>query len=77
LQDAFDDRVTEIATYAKQTKVIHFEIDPEVDKKCKNGCGRDCRRKGISCFALPTSENHTRTGTTIQGKYKLNYKVSH
>jgi acetolactate synthase-1/2/3 large subunit len=26
--------------YAKQAKVIHFEIDPsEVDKKCKDGSG--------------------------------------
>jgi acetolactate synthase-1/2/3 large subunit len=34
--DTFDDRVTgNLATYAKQTKVIHFEIDPEVDKNVK------------------------------------------
>jgi acetolactate synthase-1/2/3 large subunit len=33
----FDDRVTgNLDGYAKQAKVIHFEIDPsEVDKKCK------------------------------------------
>ena len=33
----FDDRVTgNLASYAKQAKVIHFEIDPaEVDKNVK------------------------------------------
>ena len=37
----FDDRVTsKLATYAKQAKVIHFDIDiAEINKKCKSGCG--------------------------------------
>jgi acetolactate synthase-1/2/3 large subunit len=35
--NAFDDRVTgNLATYAKQAKVIHFDIDPaEIDTKRK------------------------------------------
>jgi acetolactate synthase-1/2/3 large subunit len=35
--ECFDDRVTgNLATYAKQAKVIHFDIDPaEIDKNVK------------------------------------------
>jgi acetolactate synthase-1/2/3 large subunit len=34
--ECFDDRVTGNLGYAKQAKVIHFEIDPsEVDKNVK------------------------------------------
>ena len=47
----FDDRVTgNLATYAKQAKVIHFEIDPaEVDKNVKTGCSSIRRCKSESC----------------------------
>ena len=32
----FDDRVTgDLKTYAKQAQIIHFEIDPAVDKNVK------------------------------------------
>ena len=36
----FDDRVTgKLETYAKQAKIIHFDIDPaEIDKNVKDRC---------------------------------------
>ena len=59
----FDDRVTgNLATYAKQAKIIHFEIDPaEVDKNVKTdvavlGDAKDSLQK-----LLPLLKNNTHT----------------
>ena len=42
----FDDRVTgDLSTYAKQAKIIHFEIDPaEVDKNVDYSKLINCKR---------------------------------
>jgi hypothetical protein len=61
----------------RQTK-IHFEIDPASGQKCKNGCGRDCRRKGsLSCFAAyDEKKSHTDWHNDSGKNTKLNYKPS-
>jgi acetolactate synthase-1/2/3 large subunit len=49
----FDDRVTgNLATYAKQAKVIHFDIDPaEISKRKNNGsCFSRCKESLTALF---------------------------
>ena len=55
----FDDRVTgNLATYAKQSKVIHFEIDPaEVDKNVKTEVAVLADLKESLTALLPLIEN--------------------
>ena len=53
----FDDRVTgSLDTYAKQAKVIHFEIDPsEINKNVNSRCCcfRKCKRNlGLSYLPI-------------------------
>ncbi|UQD56979.1 biosynthetic-type acetolactate synthase large subunit [Flavobacterium sp. K5-23] len=57
----FDDRVTgNLATYAKQAKVIHFEIDPaEVDKNVKTTVAVLADVKDSLSALLPFIENNS------------------
>ncbi len=59
----FDDRVTgNLATYAKQAKVIHFDIDPaEIDKNVKTDVAvlGDCKETLAAVTALLNPANHT------------------
>lgn len=58
----FDDRVTgNLQTYAKQAKIIHFEIDPsEVDKNVKTDIAvlGDVKESLTSIMAFVTKGNH-------------------
>jgi acetolactate synthase-1/2/3 large subunit len=57
----FDDRVTgNLATYAKQAKVIHFEIDPrEVDKNVKLvAVLADLKESSLALLPLIESNSH-------------------
>lgn len=58
----FDDRVTgNLATYAKQAKVIHFEIDPsEIDKNVKTDVAvlGDCKKTLASVTSLLEHTQH-------------------
>jgi len=59
----FDDRVTgNIATYAKQAKIIHFEIDPsEVDKNVKTDLAVIADLKQILQAIIPLLDNKSYT----------------
>ena len=59
----FDDRVTgNLETYAKQAKVIHFDIDPaEIDKNVKTDVAvlGDCKQSLAAVTALLKENKHT------------------
>jgi acetolactate synthase-1/2/3 large subunit len=71
----FDDRVTgNLATYAKQAKVIHFEIDPaEVDKNVKTDVAVIADVKEALAALLPMIEkkSHTDWHNEFKEKYKI------
>lgn len=60
----FDDRVTgNLETYAKQAKVIHFDIDPaEIDKNVKTDVAvlGDCKQTLAAVTALLKENKHTK-----------------
>ncbi|WP_348812474.1 biosynthetic-type acetolactate synthase large subunit [Flavobacterium maritimum] len=71
----FDDRVTgNLATYAKQAKVIHFEIDPaEVDKNVKTTVAVLADLKESLTAILPLIENNSHD--SWHNEFKEKYKI--
>ncbi len=71
----FDDRVTgNLATYAKQAKVIHFEIDPaEIDKNVKTTVAILANVKESLNAILPYIEN--KTHDAWHDEFKAMYKI--
>jgi acetolactate synthase I/II/III large subunit len=71
----FDDRVTgNLATYAKQAKIIHFEIDPaEIDKNVKTDVAVLADIKESLTALLPLLE--TKTNTAWHNEFKEKYKI--
>jgi len=71
----FDDRVTgNLATYAKQAKVIHFEIDPaEVDKNVKTTVAvlADVKESLQALIPLIESKTHDAWHNKFKEKYKI------
>ena len=78
----FDDRVTgSLNTYAKQAKIIHFEIDPaEVNKNVKTDVAVLGDVKNTLKEILPhiNKNNHSKWRTKFDDFYKIEYsKVIH
>jgi acetolactate synthase-1/2/3 large subunit len=71
----FDDRVTgDLTTYAKQAKVIHFEIDPaEIDKNVKTTVAVLADVKESLTALLPFIEN--KTHESWHNEFKELYKI--
>jgi acetolactate synthase-1/2/3 large subunit len=71
----FDDRVTgDLATYAKQAKVIHFEIDPsEVDKNVKTTVAVLADVKESLAALLPFIES--KTHESWHNEFKEKYEI--
>ena len=71
----FDDRVTgNLATYAKQAKVIHFEIDPaEIDKNVKTTVAVLADVKESLTALLPLIES--KTHESWHNEFKELYKI--
>ncbi|TDE00630.1 biosynthetic-type acetolactate synthase large subunit [Flavobacterium sandaracinum] len=71
----FDDRVTgNLATYAKQAKVIHFEIDPaEVDKNVKTTVAVLADLKESLTALLPLIDNNTHE--SWHNEFKEKYEI--
>ena len=71
----FDDRVTgNLATYAKQAKVIHFEIDPaEVDKNVKTTIAVLADLKESLTALIPLIENNTHE--SWHSEFKAKYEI--
>ncbi len=71
----FDDRVTgNLATYAKQAKVIHFEIDPaEIDKNVKTEIAvlADVKESLQALIPLIESKTHDAWHNEFKEKYKI------
>lgn len=71
----FDDRVTgNLATYAKQAKIIHFEIDPaEVDKNVKTDVAvlGDVKETLAALLPLVNSNSHEAWHNEFKEKYKI------
>jgi acetolactate synthase-1/2/3 large subunit len=71
----FDDRVTgNLATYAKQAKVIHFEIDPaEVDKNVKTTVAvlADVKEALTALIPLIDKKSHDSWHNEFKEKYKI------
>ncbi|RBN51437.1 biosynthetic-type acetolactate synthase large subunit [Flavobacterium psychrolimnae] len=71
----FDDRVTgNLATYAKQAKVIHFEIDPaEVDKNVKTTVAvlADVKESLTALLPLIESNSHESWHNEFKEKYEI------
>ncbi|HAH54063.1 MAG TPA: biosynthetic-type acetolactate synthase large subunit [Flavobacterium sp.] len=71
----FDDRVTgNLATYAKQAKVIHFEIDPaEIDKNVKTTVAvlADVKESLQALIPLIESKTHDAWHNKFKEKYKI------
>ena len=71
----FDDRVTgNLATYAKQAKVIHFEIDPsEVDKNVKTSVPllADVKEALTAIIPLIDKKSHDSWHNEFKEKYKI------
>ncbi|RKS94154.1 acetolactate synthase large subunit [Flavobacterium limicola] len=71
----FDDRVTgNLATYAKQAKVIHFEIDPaEVDKNVKTTVAvlADLKESLTALLPLIKSNSHESWHNEFKEKYEI------
>jgi len=68
----FDDRVTgNLATYAKQAKVIHFEIDPaEIDKNVKT----DVAVLGDALLPLLEEKTHPEWHQKFKDLYAIEYE---
>lgn len=75
----FDDRVTgNLATYAKQSKVIHFEIDPaEIDKNVKTTVAvlADLKESLIALLPLIESNTHKSWHNEFKAKYEIELKA--
>lgn len=71
----FDDRVTgNLATYAKQAKVIHFEIDPaEIDKNVKTSVAVLADVKESLQALIPLIES--KTHESWHNEFKKYYKI--
>ncbi|WP_348797137.1 biosynthetic-type acetolactate synthase large subunit [Flavobacterium adhaerens] len=73
----FDDRVTgNLATYAKQAKVIHFEIDPaEVDKNVKTDVAvvADVKEALTALIPLIDKKSHDSWHEEFKEKYKVEF----
>lgn len=71
----FDDRVTgNLATYAKQAKIIHFEIDPsEVDKNVKTDVAvlGDVKETLAALLPLVNPNSHEAWHNEFKEKYKI------
>jgi acetolactate synthase-1/2/3 large subunit len=71
----FDDRVTgNLATYAKQAKVIHFEIDPaEVDKNVKADVAvlGDVKETLAAILSLADAQTHESWHNEFKEKYNI------
>lgn len=71
----FDDRVTgNLATYAKQAKVIHFEIDPaEVDKNVKTTVAvlADLKESLTALIPFIESNSHEAWHNEFKEKYEI------
>ena len=71
----FDDRVTgNLATYAKQAKVIHFEIDPaEIDKNVKTTVAvlADLKESLTALIPLIEKNSHESWHSEFKEKYKI------
>jgi len=71
----FDDRVTgDLATYAKQAKVIHFEIDPaEIDKNVKTDVAvlADVKEALTALIPLIDKKAHDSWHNEFKEKYKI------
>jgi acetolactate synthase-1/2/3 large subunit len=74
----FDDRVTgNLKTYAKQAKVIHFEIDPsEVDKNVKTDLAVIGNAKESLALLLPhlNKNKHTEWHQKFKDLYAIEYE---
>ncbi len=75
----FDDRVTgNLATYAKQAKVIHFEIDPaEVDKNVKTDIAviADVKQALIEIMKYINKGNHKQWMQEFHKLYDIEHKT--
>ncbi|MCF8330631.1 MAG: biosynthetic-type acetolactate synthase large subunit [Crocinitomicaceae bacterium] len=71
----FDDRVTgSLSTYAKQAKVIHFEIDPaEIDKNVKTTVAvlADLKEALTALIPLVDKNSHESWHNEFKEKYKI------
>jgi acetolactate synthase-1/2/3 large subunit len=71
----FDDRVTgNLASYAKQAKVIHFEIDPsEIDKNVKTTVAvlADLKESLTALLPLIESNTHESWHNEFKAKYEI------
>ncbi|MGL2994584.1 biosynthetic-type acetolactate synthase large subunit [Flavobacterium sp. TSSA_36] len=74
----FDDRVTgNLATYAKQAKVIHFEIDPaEVDKNVKTEIAvlGDVKESLAALLPLVEAKSHEAWHNEFKEKYTIEFE---
>ena len=74
----FDDRVTgNLETYAKQAKIIHFEIDPaEVDKNVKSDVAvlGDVKDTLSAILPLLDKKEHTKWMQEFKDLYEIEYK---
>ena len=74
----FDDRVTgNLATYAKQAKIIHFEIDPaEVDKNVKTDVAvlGDAKQSLNELLPLLNSNSHKEWRQKFDDLYKIEFE---
>jgi acetolactate synthase I/II/III large subunit len=74
----FDDRVTgNLATYAKQAKVIHFEIDPaEVDKNVKTAIAvlGDVKESLAALLPLVEAKSHEAWHNEFKEKYTIEFE---
>ena len=74
----FDDRVTgNLATYAKQAKIIHFEIDPaEVDKNVKTDVAvlGDAKQSLKDLLPLLNANSHHEWHQKFKDLYKIEFE---
>jgi len=74
----FDDRVTgNLATYAKQAKVIHFEIDPaEIDKNVKTDVAvlGDAKQSLAALLPLLEEKTHPEWHQKFKDLYAIEYE---
>ncbi|WP_055447733.1 biosynthetic-type acetolactate synthase large subunit [Lacinutrix mariniflava] len=74
----FDDRVTgNLATYAKQAKVIHFDIDPaEIDKNVKTDVAviGDSKESLTALLPLLDENTHTEWHQKFKDLYAIEYE---
>ena len=73
----FDDRVTgSLATYAKQAKIIHFEIDPaEIDKNVKSDVAvlGDAKKSLEELLPFLEEKSHTNWHQKFKDLYQIEY----